>query len=64
VPVVPGNAPSQRFLGEALNLQLQWQATPNLDVNAAVVRFFADGFLKAAGANDITWIGLWATFNF
>jgi hypothetical protein len=29
-----------------------------------VVRFFADGFLRAAGGHDITWSGLWGTFNF
>jgi hypothetical protein len=64
VLVVPGNANTKRFLGEALNLQAEWQATPNLDVNAAFVRFFADGFLRAAGGRDITWTGVWATFNF
>jgi hypothetical protein len=64
MPLIPGNANSERFFGEALNLQLEWQATPNLDVNAAVVHFFADGFLRAAGGQDINWIGAWATFNF
>jgi hypothetical protein len=64
VPILPGNANTRRFLGEALNLQAEWQATPNLDINAAVVRFFADGFLRAAGGHDITWSGLWGTFNF
>ncbi len=64
VPLVPGNANTKRFLGEALNFQVEWQATPNLDVNAAVVHFFVDGFLRAAGAKDITWTGAWATFNF
>jgi Alginate export len=64
VPLVPGNANTKRFLGEALNLQAEWQATPNLDVNVAVVRFFVDGYLKAAGGHDITWTGVWATFNF
>jgi hypothetical protein len=29
---------SDRFLGEALNLQVKWQATSNVDVNAALVR--------------------------
>ena len=64
VPVVPGNANDKRFLGEALNFQVEWQATPNLDVNAAVVYFLVDGFLRAAGAQDVTWTGVWATFNF
>ena len=64
MPIVPGNANNKRFLGEALNLQAEWQATPNLNVNAAVVRFLADGFLQAAGGHDITWTGVWATFNF
>jgi hypothetical protein len=64
LPVVPGNANNKRFLGEALNLQVEWQATPNLDINTAAVRFLADGFLRAAGAHDITWVGAWATFNF
>jgi hypothetical protein len=64
LPVIPGNANNKPFLGEALNLQVEWQATPNLDVNAAVVYFLADGFLRAAGGHDITWTGVWATFNF
>jgi hypothetical protein len=64
LPVVAGNANSKRFLGEAFNLQAEWQATPNLNVNAVFVRFFADGFLSAAGGKDITWTGVWATFNF
>jgi hypothetical protein len=64
VPLIPGNANTKRFLGEALNLQAQWQATPNLDVNAAIVRFLAHGFLQAADGHDITWTGVWATFNF
>jgi len=64
LPAVPGNASNKRFLGEALNLQAEWQATPNLGVNATVVRFLTDGFLRVAGAHDTTWVGAWATFNF
>jgi hypothetical protein len=64
VPLFPGNANTKRFLGEAINLQAEWLATPNVDVNAAVVRFIAEGFLQAAGGHDITWTGAWATFNF
>lgn len=64
VPIVAGNANNKRFLGAALNLQAEWQVTPNLNVNAAVVHFFADGFLRAAGGKSITWTGAWATFNF
>jgi hypothetical protein len=64
VPVVAGNANNKRFLGAALNLQAEWQATPNLNVNAAFVHFFADGFLRAAGGKSITWTGAWATFSF
>jgi hypothetical protein len=64
VPIVAGNANNERFLGESLNLQAEWQVTPNLNVNAAFVHFFADGFLRAAGGKSITWTGAWATFNF
>jgi hypothetical protein len=64
VPVVAGNANNKRFLGAALNLQAEWQVTPNLNLNAAVVHFFADGFLRAAGGKSITWTGAWMTFNF
>ena len=45
-----GDANNKRFLGEAVNLKAEWQATPNLNVNAAFVHFFAVGFLNAAGA--------------
>jgi hypothetical protein len=64
VPVVAGNANDKRFLGEVLNLQAEWQVTPNLNVNAAFVHFFADGFLHAAGGKSITWTGAWVTYNF
>jgi hypothetical protein len=64
VPIIPGSANTERFLGEALNLQVEWQATPNVDVNTAVVRFLADGLLDAVGHQNITWTGVWATFNF
>ena len=64
VPVVAGDANNKQFLGAALNLQAEWQVTPNLNVNAAFVHFFADGFLRAAGGKSITWTGVWATFNF
>ena len=64
VPVVAGGANNKQFLGEALNLQAEWQVTPNLNVNIAFVHFFADGFLSAAGGKSITWTGAWATFNF
>jgi Alginate export len=64
VPLIPGNANTKRLLGEALNLQSESQAAPNLDVNAAVVRFLAQGFLQAAGGHDITRTGLWVIFNF
>jgi hypothetical protein len=39
VPIIPSNANSQQFLGVALNLQAEWQATPNLNLNVAVVLF-------------------------
>jgi hypothetical protein len=64
IPVIPGNANGKRFLGEAFNLQVEWQATPNLNVNAAVVEFCTDGFLRSAGGRNTTWTGVWATFNF
>jgi hypothetical protein len=64
VPIFPGNANNKRFLGEALNFQIEWQATRNLDVNASIVYFLVDGFLRAAGAQNVTWTGVWATFNF
>jgi len=64
VPIVAGNANHKRFLGAALNLQAEWQVTPNLNLNAAFVHFIADGFLRAAGGKSITWTGAWATFNF
>jgi hypothetical protein len=64
LPVLAGNANNKQFLGEALNFQVEWQATPNLDINAAVVPFFTDGYLRDAGGQDVVWTGIWATFNF
>jgi hypothetical protein len=44
--------------------QIEWQPSPNVNVNIAVVRFFVSGFLKEANARDIDWVALWTTFNF
>jgi hypothetical protein len=64
VPIIPGDVNAKRFLGEALNLQAELQATANLDVNVAIVHYVTDGFLRSAGGENIDWIGAWATFNF
>jgi hypothetical protein len=55
---------NKQFLGAALTLQAGWQATANLSVDTAFVRFIADGFLRGAGAKSVTWASAWATFNF
>ncbi|GGF04660.1 alginate export family protein [Aliidongia dinghuensis] len=64
LPVVPGNANRRRYLGTSSMAQVEWYATANLDLNLAYTHFAADGFLKAAGAKDIDWVGVWTTFNF
>lgn len=64
LPVVPGNANGRRYLGTSSTAQVEWYATANLDLNIAYAHFDADGFLEAAGAKDIDWFGVWATFNF
>jgi len=64
LPVVAGNANGRRYLGTSSTAQVEWLATANCDVNLAYTHFATDGFLKAAGAKDIDWIGVWTTFNF
>lgn len=64
VPLVPGSANDKRFLGEQFNLHAEWQATPHIDVNAVYVHFLTDGFLKAANAKDIDFLGVWTSYKF
>ena len=35
-----------------------------ISVNAAYVHFVTKGFLKAAGAKDIDFLGVWVSYNF
>jgi hypothetical protein len=58
---VPGSANKKRFLGAQSNLRAEWQATLHISVNAAYVHFLTAGFLKAAGAKDIDFLGGWAS---
>jgi Alginate export len=64
VPLVPGSANAKRFLGAQSNLQAEWQATAHISVNAAYVHFLTAGFLEAAGAKDIDFVGVWASYKF
>jgi hypothetical protein len=64
VPLVPGSANKKRFLGAQSNLQAEWQASSHISVNAAYVHFLTEGFLKAAGAKDIDFVGVWASYKF
>jgi hypothetical protein len=61
---VPGTANSKRFLGAQSNLQVEWQATPHISVNAAYVHFLTEGFLKAADAKDIDFVAAWTAYKF
>ena len=60
VPLVAG-ANGKRFLGEQFNLHAEWQATAHLDVNAVYVHFPTDGFLRAANAKNIDYVGVWTS---
>ncbi len=64
VPLVPSSANNQRFLGAQFNLHAEWQATAHINVNAVYVHFLVDGFLNAAGAKDIDYLGLWMSYKF
>ena len=64
VPLVPGSANKKRFLGLQSNLQAEWQATSHISINAAYVHFVTKGFLKAADAKDIDFLGVWASYKF
>jgi len=60
----PGSANTKRFLGAQSVFQFEWQATPHISVNTAYVHFLAEGFLKAAGAKDIDFVGFWTSYKF
>jgi hypothetical protein len=64
VPLVSGSANKKRFLGAQSNLQAEWQATAHISVNAAYVHFLTAGFLEAAGAKDIDFLGVWSSYKF
>src|SRR5215468_10964569 len=64
VPLVPGSANKKRFLGAQSNLQAEWQATVHISVNAAYVHVLTAGFLEAAGAKDINFLGVWSSYKF
>ena len=64
VPLVPGSANKKRFLGAQSTLRVEWQATSHISVNAAYVHFLTEGFLKAAGATDIDYLGTWVSYEF
>ncbi len=64
VPLMPGSANKKRFLGLQSNLQAEWQATSHISINAAYVHFLTKGFLKAADAKDIDFLGVWASYKF
>ena len=54
---MPGSANKKRFLGAQFNFQTEWQATSHISVNAAYVHFLTEGFLRAAGAKGIDFVG-------
>ncbi len=64
VPLVPGDANDKRFLGAQSDLQVEWQASAHISVNAAYVHFLTEGFLEAAGAEDIDFVGFWTSYKF
>ncbi len=64
VPLVPGSANGKRFLGEQFNLHAEWQVTAHINVNAVYVHFLTEGFLKAAHAKDIDFLGVWTSYKF
>jgi hypothetical protein len=64
VPLVLGSANSKRFLGAQSNIRAEWQPTPHIALNAAYVHFLTEGFLKAAGAKDVDYVGFWGSYRF
>ena len=64
VPLVPGNANDKRYLGAQSNLHAEWQPSPHLNVHFVYVHFFTEGFLQAADARDIDFIGAWMSYKF
>jgi len=61
---VPGSANKKRFLGAQSNLQAEWQATSHISVNAGL-RPLPDGRIsQSRGANDIDFLGVWASDKF
>lgn len=54
IPTVRGASSSERRIGTAYQLRGDWQVTPGLTLLAAVVRFAAGPFIRAAGGTGQT----------
>ena len=59
-----GSANNKWFLGEQFNLHAEWQATAHINVNAVYVHILTEGFLEAAQARDIDFLGVWTCYTF
>lgn len=62
--LAPGNANRSAYAGTGTDVQLEWQATPNVDVNVACSYFAAGSYFTQAEGRSSTWTGFWVTFNF
>lgn len=54
LPTVRGASSAERRIGAAYQLRGDWQVTPGLTLLAALVRFQAGPFVRAAGGTDQT----------
>lgn len=63
-PLVPGNVNRSGYAGTGTDFQVEWQASSNVDVNAAFSYFSAGSYFTAAQGRSSTWTGFWITFNF
>jgi Alginate export len=63
-PLVPGNVNRSTYAGTGTDVQVEWQATPNVDLNVAFSYFSAGSYFTEAEGYDTTWAGFWITFNF
>jgi hypothetical protein len=64
IPLLAGDANANRYIGELLNTQVEWQAAANINVNLVYAHQYAAGYLKDAGAKSLDFGTLWATYHF
>lgn len=61
---IDGTEGGSRWVGHQTMLQVEWQATRNIDVNLAYVHFTAGSTIEKAGGRDVDYVAVWTSYRF